>query len=179
MERPTSSEAPSTPLIIRAGAGEKFDFGSYGVHWKIEGSQAGGRFSVVHHPLAPRSLGAPLHRHHREDEYSYVLTGVFGALLGDTVITAAHGCSSRGASGIPFGTLAIRRVKLSRLSRRRGSRTISANSPRCGRTEASPASFDENTNWIWISTALLASVPLWFDSSDTCPWGKLNRVDVP
>ena len=46
---------------------------------------------MVHHPIAPRSLVAPLHRHHREDEYSYVLTGKLGALLGDSVVTAGPG----------------------------------------------------------------------------------------
>ena len=50
-----------------------------------------GRFSVVHHPIAPRSLVAPLHRHHCEDEYSFVLTGKLGALLGDDVVTAGPG----------------------------------------------------------------------------------------
>ena len=49
------------------------------------------RFSVVHHPLAPHALAAPLHRHSREDEYSYVLTGTLGALLGDEVVTASPG----------------------------------------------------------------------------------------
>jgi quercetin dioxygenase-like cupin family protein len=88
MEHPMPSEAP---LIIPAGVGEKFDFGGFGVHWKIDGTQAGGRFSVVHHPLAPRILAAPLHRHNREDEFSYVLKGTFGALLGDTVVTAEPG----------------------------------------------------------------------------------------
>ena len=43
--------------------------------WKIEGADTGERFSVVHHPLAPRGLVAPLHRHTREDEYSYVIRG--------------------------------------------------------------------------------------------------------
>jgi uncharacterized cupin superfamily protein len=31
-------------------------------------------------------LAAPMHRHHREDEYSYVLEGQIGALLGDHVL---------------------------------------------------------------------------------------------
>jgi mannose-6-phosphate isomerase-like protein (cupin superfamily) len=93
MERASSSQPspPSAPLIIPPGVGDKFDFGGFGVHWKIDGFQTDRRFSVVHHPLAPRALGAPLHRHHREDEYSYVLTGAFGALLGDTVVTAEPG----------------------------------------------------------------------------------------
>ena len=71
--------------------GEKFDFGGLGVHWKIDGSETGKRFSIVHHPLAPRALGAPLHYHHKEDELSYVLQGTLGALLGDEVVTAQTG----------------------------------------------------------------------------------------
>jgi mannose-6-phosphate isomerase-like protein (cupin superfamily) len=62
-----------------------------GVHWKIDGPQTSRRFSIVHHPLAPRALAAPLHRRHREDEFSYVLTGALGALLGDAVVTAQPG----------------------------------------------------------------------------------------
>lgn len=61
------------------------------MHWKIDSSDSAGRVSVVHHPIAPRSLVAPLHRHSREDEYSYVLTGRMGALLGDEVVTAGPG----------------------------------------------------------------------------------------
>jgi hypothetical protein len=67
------SSLPSVPLLTQSGIGEQFDFGAYATHWKIEGAQTGGRFAVVHHPLTPRTLAAPLHRHHREDEYSYVL----------------------------------------------------------------------------------------------------------
>ena len=85
------SSPPAGPLLIPFGAGDKFQFGGFGTHWKIDGSQTGGRFSVVHHQLAPRTLAAPLHRHHREDEHSYVLTGTFGALLGDDVVTAEPG----------------------------------------------------------------------------------------
>ncbi len=78
-------------LAIAADEGARVDLGGLGIVWKIEGSDAGDRFSVVHHPLAPRALAAPLHRHSREDEYSYVLTGTLGALLGDEVVTAQPG----------------------------------------------------------------------------------------
>jgi mannose-6-phosphate isomerase-like protein (cupin superfamily) len=76
---------------VAADEGARVDLGGLGVVWKIEGSEAGDRFSVVHHPLARRALAAPLHRHSREDEYSYVLTGTLGALLGDEVVTAEPG----------------------------------------------------------------------------------------
>ena len=41
--------------------------------------------------MPPRALAAPLHRHTREDEYSYVLEGRMGALLGDDVVEAGPG----------------------------------------------------------------------------------------
>ncbi|UFW85061.1 cupin domain-containing protein [Bradyrhizobium barranii] len=93
MEQKFSDLSPSQSgsLLIAAEAGEKFDTGRLGIHWKINGAQTGGRFSVVHHELPPRTLAAPLHRHHREDEYSYVLLGSLGALLGDDVVRAEQG----------------------------------------------------------------------------------------
>ncbi|MDF3043084.1 MAG: hypothetical protein K0Q71_5790, partial [Thermomicrobiales bacterium] len=48
-------------------------------------------FSLVEHPIPPRTLAAPLHRHAHEDEYSYVLEGRLGALLGDDVVFADVG----------------------------------------------------------------------------------------
>jgi mannose-6-phosphate isomerase-like protein (cupin superfamily) len=57
----------------------------------IDGGESGGGFSLVEHPMSPHALGAPLHRHNREDEYSYVLTGRVGALLGDHVVEGAPG----------------------------------------------------------------------------------------
>ena len=41
--------------------------------------------------MAPHALAAPLHRHHNEDEYSYVIRGSLGALLGDKVVIAESG----------------------------------------------------------------------------------------
>jgi mannose-6-phosphate isomerase-like protein (cupin superfamily) len=71
--------------------GDSFDFGGLGIHWKIDGSETGQRFAIVHHPLAPRALAAPLHRHHNEDELSFVLSGSLGALLGNDVVIADPG----------------------------------------------------------------------------------------
>jgi len=82
---------PQTPTILLPDSPESFDSGGLGVEWKIDGSSTSGNFSVVHHPLAPRALAAPLHLHHREDEYSYVLKGKLGALLGDDVVEAGPG----------------------------------------------------------------------------------------
>ena len=57
----------------------------------MDGSASQGDVAIVEHALSPRALAAPLHRHHREDEYSYVLEGRMGALLGDDVLDAGPG----------------------------------------------------------------------------------------
>ena len=65
--------------------------GSIGVRFMIDGDTTAGGLSLVEHPMGPRALAAPLHRHNREDEYSYVIEGRMGALLGDDVLEAGPG----------------------------------------------------------------------------------------
>jgi mannose-6-phosphate isomerase-like protein (cupin superfamily) len=57
----------------------------------IDGADTDRGFSLVEHPMPPRALAAPLHRHTREDEYSFVLEGRMGALLGEEVLEAGPG----------------------------------------------------------------------------------------
>ena len=71
--------------------GEAGRLGGIGVRFMIDGAESGGGFSLVEHPMPPRALAAPLHRHTREDEYSYVLEGRVGALLGDEVVYGGPG----------------------------------------------------------------------------------------
>lgn len=77
--------------VIGPGDGKAGFLGSIGVRFMIDGEDAGGDFSLVEHPLSPRALAAPLHRHTREDEYSFVLEGRMGGLLGDEVVEAGPG----------------------------------------------------------------------------------------
>ena len=65
--------------------------GSIGVRFMVEGQTSGGGFSLVEHPMSAHALAAPLHRHLREDEYSFVLEGRMGALLGEEVLEANVG----------------------------------------------------------------------------------------
>jgi mannose-6-phosphate isomerase-like protein (cupin superfamily) len=65
--------------------------GSIGVRFMIDGADADDRFSLVEHPMSARALAAPLHRHHNEDEYSFVIEGRMGALLGDEHLEAGPG----------------------------------------------------------------------------------------
>jgi mannose-6-phosphate isomerase-like protein (cupin superfamily) len=71
--------------------GDHVFLGSIGVRFLIDGAEAGDRFAFLEHPMSPRALAAPLHRHSREDEYSFVLEGRMGALLGDDVVEAGPG----------------------------------------------------------------------------------------
>jgi len=57
----------------------------------IDGHDSGGAFAVVEHRMAPSALAAPLHMHTREDEYSYVLEGRVGALLGEEEVFGRAG----------------------------------------------------------------------------------------
>ena len=77
--------------VIGPSDGKAGFLGSIGVRFMIDGEDAGGDFSLVEHPLSPRALAAPLHRHTREDEYSFVLEGRMGGLLGDDVVEAGPG----------------------------------------------------------------------------------------
>ena len=77
-------------LVGPDDAAEGF-LGSIGVRFMIDGAEAGRRFSLVEHPMSPRALAAPLHLHTREDEYSFVLQGRMGALLGEEVVEAGPG----------------------------------------------------------------------------------------
>src|SRR6476469_210012 len=86
MEIATTGVKIVSPDELREGF-----LGSIGVRFLIDGHEAGDRFSLVEHPMSPRALAAPVHRHTREDEYSFVLEGRMGALLGDEVVEAGPG----------------------------------------------------------------------------------------
>jgi mannose-6-phosphate isomerase-like protein (cupin superfamily) len=94
---PTETQAPSRfdgsqgPRNVGPSDGKLIDIGSIGVRFMAWTEETGGGFSLVEHPMPPRGLAAPLHKHSREDEYSYVLEGRMGALLGDDVVHAEVG----------------------------------------------------------------------------------------
>ncbi len=77
--------------VLGPDEGELVHLFALGVRFMIDGESTGGAFSLVEHPLPPRALGAPLHTHRAEDEYSYVLEGRVGMQLGDEVLEATPG----------------------------------------------------------------------------------------
>jgi mannose-6-phosphate isomerase-like protein (cupin superfamily) len=84
-------DASQGPRKLAPQAGKAVDLGSVGVRFMAWSEETGGGFSLVEHPIPPRTLVAPVHRHSREDEYSFVIEGRMGALLGDDVIYADVG----------------------------------------------------------------------------------------
>jgi len=84
-------DAGQGPRKLSPADGKLVDIGSAGVRFMAWSEETGGGFSLVEHPIPPRTLVAPLHRHSREDEYSFVIQGRMGALLGDDVIYADTG----------------------------------------------------------------------------------------
>jgi mannose-6-phosphate isomerase-like protein (cupin superfamily) len=80
-----------TVTVVGPNDADEGFLGSIGVRFMIDGLQAGEGFALVEHAMSPRALAAPLHLHTREDEYSFVLAGRMGALLGDDVVEAGPG----------------------------------------------------------------------------------------
>ena len=77
--------------IVGPQDGKAGHLGGIGVRFMAWAAETGGGFSLVEHPMAPRALAAPLHRHTHEDEYSYVLEGRMGADLGGEVVYGEPG----------------------------------------------------------------------------------------
>ena len=79
--QPPIPPAPGTSVVL----------GGFGTFFKVASEMTGGAYAIVEHTLAPGTLVAPLHRHSREDELSYVLEGELSAQLGDRIVTAPAG----------------------------------------------------------------------------------------
>jgi mannose-6-phosphate isomerase-like protein (cupin superfamily) len=84
-------DASQGPRKVRPGDGHYAELGGCDARFLVWGEESGGGFSLLEHPIPPRSLCAPLHRHDGVDEYSFVLEGRMGALLGDDIVYVEAG----------------------------------------------------------------------------------------
>ena len=90
-----------TQHTVGADEGERADFPRMGNRYVLPGDSPDGRFALIEHTIAPRSLAAPLHTHEHEDEYSFVLSGRLGVQIGDDLVEAGPGELVLKPRGIP------------------------------------------------------------------------------
>ncbi len=99
------SASPATgpavdPIALGPGKGEAlWAFGCL-ITVKASSETSGGRVAVLDH-LGPRGAGSPLHVHHREDEWFYVMDGELTFWVGGQVIDAPAGAFVYGPRDIP------------------------------------------------------------------------------
>ena len=84
-------DTPTGPRIVRAGEGDVTGEPGLLDRYLVESRASAGRIALVEHILGPKSLAAPLHRHSREDEYTFVLAGTLGVIEEGIEITASPG----------------------------------------------------------------------------------------
>ncbi len=89
-----------TPIALAAGEGEALWFLGVLATVKSSSESTAGRVAVIEH-LAPRGTGSPLHVHHHEDEWFYVIDGELTFWVGGQVITAATGSFVYGPRDTP------------------------------------------------------------------------------
>ena len=76
------------PVALTADA---VAIGGFVTRFLAPGERTGGAYALLEHALAPGLLGAPPHRHAREDELSYVLEGTLTVWRAGAVVHAAPG----------------------------------------------------------------------------------------
>ena len=97
----SADSAPSVaPIALQPGEGDARWFLDFLVTIKSSAQTTDGRVAVVEH-LAPQGAGSPLHVHHREDEWFYVIDGELTFWVGGQVINAPAGSFVYGPREIP------------------------------------------------------------------------------
>jgi quercetin dioxygenase-like cupin family protein len=96
----TTPHATLTPVAHGPGEGEHFWFFGGLTTIKADGADTGGR-AMVTEQVAPRGSGSPLHVHHNEDEWFYVLEGELTIWVAGTTVVAGAGAFVYGPRDIP------------------------------------------------------------------------------
>lgn len=88
------------PIALAPAAGEALWFMGGLTTIKADAAGTAGRVAVTEH-LAPRGSGSPLHVHHREDEWFYVVEGELTFWVGGETTVAPAGSFVYGPREIP------------------------------------------------------------------------------
>ncbi|WP_258802358.1 cupin domain-containing protein [Pseudarthrobacter sp. NS4] len=84
-------DTPEGPLVVRAGEVDVSGEPGFQDRYLLESAASSGRVALIEHVLGPKMLAAPIHRHSREDEYTFVLAGTLGVIEEGIEITATPG----------------------------------------------------------------------------------------
>jgi quercetin dioxygenase-like cupin family protein len=99
--RTTSTDAPKiAPIALTADEGEALWFIGSLTTIKASSQSTAGRVAVIEH-LSPRGSGSPLHVHHREDEWFYVMQGELTLWVGGQLMNAPAGSFVYGPRDTP------------------------------------------------------------------------------
>src|SRR4249919_252515 len=96
----TNPGAAVSPIALREDEGEALWFLGSLCTIKASSETTNGRVAVIEN-LAPQGRDAPLHVHHREDEWFYVIEGDMTFWVGGDVIEAPAGSFVYGPRDIP------------------------------------------------------------------------------
>src|SRR5262249_24249120 len=93
------------PIALAPGEGEAVWAFGFLATLKASGETTDGRVAVIEH-LGPRGAGSPLHVHHREDEWFYVLDGELTFGVGGDALSAPAGSFVYGPRDVPHRFIA-------------------------------------------------------------------------
>ena len=88
------------PIALQSGEGEAIWAFGHLATIKASGETTAGRVAVIEH-LGPQGAGSPLHVHHREDEWFYIIEGALTFWVGGSVIEAPAGSFVFGPRDVP------------------------------------------------------------------------------
>jgi quercetin dioxygenase-like cupin family protein len=96
----TSSTPLVAPIALEPDEGEALWAFGFLATLKASSETTQGHVAVIEH-LGPRGTGSPLHVHHREDEWFYVLAGELTFWVGGEVVNARAGAFVYGPRDVP------------------------------------------------------------------------------
>jgi len=96
----TTDVPAQSAIALQPAEGEALWFMGFLATIKASADRTAGRVGVIHH-LGPQHAGSPLHTHHRENEWFYILDGELTVWIGGEVIRAPAGSFVFGPQGIP------------------------------------------------------------------------------
>ena len=96
----TTSAPQLAPIALAPEEGEALWAFGFLATMKASSETTGGRVAVIEH-LGSQGAGSPLHVHHREDEWFYVLDGELTFWVGGDVVNAPAGSFVYGPRDVP------------------------------------------------------------------------------